>query len=86
MPQIDQPAERPSIGQRASEVTEQARQAASEQFNRMRQTASEYYEQGRQKASEWEGQLESYVREQPVKSLLIAAGVGMLLGMVWRRL
>ena len=29
---------------------------------------------------EWEQGLEDYVREQPIKSLLIAAGVGMLMG------
>jgi ElaB/YqjD/DUF883 family membrane-anchored ribosome-binding protein len=29
--------------------------------------------------------LEDYVREKPLRSLLIAAGVGMLLGILWKR-
>ena len=36
-------------------------------------------------AMEWEQNLESYVQDQPIKSLLIAAGVGALLGFLWRR-
>ena len=51
----------------------------------LRDQASEYYEQGRQRAQEWEQGLEQYVQEKPVQSLLIAAGVGMLLGLLWKR-
>ena len=43
------------------------------------------YDQGRQKAQEWQQDLEQYVQDQPVKALLIAAGVGMLLGILWKR-
>ena len=32
-----------------------------------------------------EPELEEYVREQPIKSLLMAAGVGVLLGILWKR-
>jgi ElaB/YqjD/DUF883 family membrane-anchored ribosome-binding protein len=34
---------------------------------------------------EYQENLEGYVREQPVKAILIAAGVGLLVGMLWRR-
>jgi ElaB/YqjD/DUF883 family membrane-anchored ribosome-binding protein len=63
----------------------QVKDAAKEQYERLRDQASEYYEHGRQQAREWQHNLENYVQEQPVKSLLIAAGVGVLLGMLWRR-
>lgn len=63
----------------------QVRDAATEQYQNLRQTASDYYEQGRQRAQEWEQGLEQYVQEKPIQSLLIAAGVGMLLGILWRR-
>ena len=37
------------------------------------------------KAVEWQNQLEDYVREQPLKAVLMAAGVGVLLGIIWKR-
>ena len=40
---------------------------------------------GRDKAVQIEHGVEDYVRAQPVKSLLIAAGVGLVLGILWRR-
>jgi ElaB/YqjD/DUF883 family membrane-anchored ribosome-binding protein len=67
------------------ETASQVRDAAQEKFNEMRDQASEYYEQGRQRAMEWEQGLEDYVQQQPIKALLIAAGVGALLGFLWRR-
>ena len=76
----------------AAQVTEnlrdmggQVKDAAKEQYERLRDQANEYYEHGREQAREWQQNLETYVQEQPVKSLLIAAGVGVLLGMLWRR-
>jgi ElaB/YqjD/DUF883 family membrane-anchored ribosome-binding protein len=63
----------------------QLRDAASEKIGQLRDHASDYYEQGRQRAQEWEQGLEEYIREKPIQSLLIAAGVGMLLGIIWKR-
>jgi ElaB/YqjD/DUF883 family membrane-anchored ribosome-binding protein len=40
---------------------------------------------GRQRAQEWEKGLEDYVHEKPLQAILIAAGVGMLLGVLWKR-
>lgn len=73
------------VGQNLREMGGQARDAAREQYENLRDQASEYYEAGRQRAQEWEQNLENYVQEQPVKSLLIAAGVGFLLGAIWKR-
>src|SRR5688572_26805870 len=69
----------------ATEQVQQIRQTAEEYYEQGRQKAQEYYDQGRQKAMEYQENLESYVREQPVKAILIAAGVGLLVGMLWRR-
>ena len=46
---------------------------------------TEFYEQGKKKASEVEDQVESYIREKPLKSVLIAAGAGVLLGFLLSR-
>lgn len=73
------------VQQNVREMGSQVRDAAQEKFNELRDSASEYYEQGRQRAQEWEQGLEEYVQDQPIKALLIAAGVGALLGFLWRR-
>jgi ElaB/YqjD/DUF883 family membrane-anchored ribosome-binding protein len=56
-----------------------------EQYGHLRDQASEYYERGRDMAQQWEQNLEGYIQEQPIKSILIAAGVGLLLGVLLKR-
>lgn len=63
----------------------QVRDQANQQYGQLRDQATQYYEQGRQRATEMEQSLEQYVHEKPIQSLLIAAGVGMLLGVLWKR-
>ncbi|MDP9173876.1 MAG: hypothetical protein M3O30_08425 [Planctomycetota bacterium] len=73
------------VGQNIRDMGGQLRDAATEQYGQLRDQAGEYYEQGRRQAREWEDSIEHYVHEKPVQSLLIAAGVGLILGMIWRR-
>ena len=57
----------------------------------LRENASEYFEQGRDKVFQVERTLEHFIRTQPVKSVLIGAsilmlaGVGLVLGSFWMR-
>jgi ElaB/YqjD/DUF883 family membrane-anchored ribosome-binding protein len=64
-------------------------QAAREKLNEVREAAGEYYEQGIQKARELEESLESRIRENPFRAVLIAAGVaagaGLIIGLWIRR-
>lgn len=62
------------IAQRAQDLATQGKEAAAE-----------YYEQGRERVQEWQQQLEHQVREKPLQSLLIAAGIGLLVGLLKRR-
>jgi ElaB/YqjD/DUF883 family membrane-anchored ribosome-binding protein len=62
------------IGQKAQELTTQGKEMAAE-----------YYEQGRERVLAWQEQLENQVREKPLQSLLIAAGIGLLIGLFKRR-
>jgi len=63
-----------------------AYEAATQKYDDLKETATEYYQAGREKAQQWESQIESYVRDQPIKSLLMAAGVGIIVGAIWKRL
>lgn len=62
-----------------------AKDAAEEKIGNMRESASEHMDQGRAKAQEVEFTMEQYIREHPLKSMLIAAGVGLFLGRFWIR-
>ena len=61
------------------------RDAAQEKLGQVRENASEYYDQGRDKVHDVVCTIEQFVRQQPFKSVLIAAGVGWLLGRFGRR-
>jgi len=74
------------VASNVRDMGSQAYDAAAEKYENVKDAAAEYYQAGRDKAVEWESQIESYVRERPIKSLLMAAGVGVVLGMIWKRL
>jgi ElaB/YqjD/DUF883 family membrane-anchored ribosome-binding protein len=73
------------IRDKASEMAGAVKEAASQQYERARDTAEEYYNQGREKAQQWERNIEEYVQEQPIKALMIAAGVGIVFGILWKK-
>ena len=58
---------------------------AQELIAQGKEVAAEYYEEGRNQVFAWQQQLEYQVREKPLQSLLMAAGVGLLLGLLRRR-
>jgi ElaB/YqjD/DUF883 family membrane-anchored ribosome-binding protein len=62
-----------------------ATDAAQETLGQLRDNASEYYEQGQDKAQDVQRTIAQYIQQKPVKSVLIAAGVGLLLGRFWMR-
>lgn len=64
-----------------SEVLQKAQDLTAEG----KAVATEYYEQGRERLLAWQQQLESQVREKPLQSLLMAAGIGLLFGLLKRR-
>jgi len=61
------------------------RDQAQELMAQGKEVATEYYEEGRNQVLAWQQQLENQVREKPLQSLLMAAGVGLLLGLLRRR-
>ena len=69
----------------AAETGQEPRDQAQELIAQGKQAAAEYYEEGRNQVLAWQQQLENQVREKPLQSLLMAAGVGLLLGLLRRR-
>ena len=62
-----------------------AQDATQDALEHLRENAAEYYERGRETVEGAASAFERYVREQPVKSLLMAAGAGLLFGRFWMR-
>ena len=73
------------VGQNIRDLGGQAREAATQRYSELRDQATQYYNDGRQRATEWEQGVERYIQEQPLKAVLMAAGAGLLLGMIWKR-
>ncbi len=67
------------------ELTKIGRSLASDTLGILKQGADEYYHQGLDKAKSIEKNLEGKVRNNPVVSLLIALGLGFLVGLILRR-
>jgi ElaB/YqjD/DUF883 family membrane-anchored ribosome-binding protein len=63
--------------ERSAQITETARHVG--------ETASQYYAQGRQQLEGWEQSLEENIRAKPLQSVLWATGIGLLLGLLWKK-
>ena len=80
------------VREKAAEVTQNLRDVGShvsdsahEKLGEIKDRANDYYNRSKETAQEWEQSLESYVQEKPLQAVLIAAGVGLVLGLIWRR-
>jgi ElaB/YqjD/DUF883 family membrane-anchored ribosome-binding protein len=56
-----------------------------ENLGQIRDTASAYFEQERDEVHRVERTLESYIKDRPIQSIMIAAGVGLVVGRFWPR-
>ena len=80
------------LGKQAKCVTEDLREmggtvkdAAQEKLEQVGEKAAEYYEQGQDKVCGGACACEQLLRERPLTSVLMAAGIGWLLGRFWKR-
>jgi ElaB/YqjD/DUF883 family membrane-anchored ribosome-binding protein len=73
------------VKENVSALGSQMRDVASEKFGELKGQAAEYYRQGKIRARAFEEDVVDYIREKPVQSILIAAGVGLVLGVFFRR-
>jgi ElaB/YqjD/DUF883 family membrane-anchored ribosome-binding protein len=62
-----------------------AKDAVQDKLYELKDRAAESYASGKEKLQDIEKNLARRVAESPMKSVLIAAGVGLALGLLWRR-
>lgn len=62
-----------------------ARDVAREKLHEIRTQADGYLKAGTEKAKQWEKSFEDSIREHPIRSIAIAAGVGVVVGLLLRR-
>jgi len=71
--------------ERIQETGQELLDKAQELTTQGKEVAVEYYEEGREQVLAWQQQLENQVREKPLQSILMAAGIGLLFGLLRRR-
>ena len=62
-----------------------AAEAARAGLHQVKHAAADRLEQGMERAKSWEQDFEAMVERHPLRAVLIAAGAGLLLGLVARR-
>lgn len=78
-------AKRTELSKDFHDITKRSGQLATDAATMVQENASQYYDKGMQKAKKFEKSLESRIQKNPIQSLLIVAGVGMVLGALWNR-
>lgn len=73
------------IRQAAGQKADELRSAAQGKAQELRGTAESAWSEFRSKAKNWQAEGEAYVRDNPIKAVLIALGLGLLLGLLLRR-
>lgn len=69
----------------ARKVGTHAKEVVQDRWDDVRTRTADYVEQGRDRARQMGKQVEDRIQESPIKSLLIAMGVGFLLGLFMKR-
>ena len=69
-----------AIGHDVQDLGRATKNMAENAVNLLKNNASDYYQQGLKKAQNIEQTLESRIKENPLQALLIAAGVGLIIG------
>ncbi len=71
--------------QRLQEIGEAVRETAEEKLAQAGAKTAEACEQGRDKVNGLACACEQYVSQRPLRSVLLAGGIGWLLGRFWKR-
>jgi ElaB/YqjD/DUF883 family membrane-anchored ribosome-binding protein len=74
-----------TLGHDVQELSKVTKNLANDTLNMLSDNASGYYKEGMEKVQGLEKNLEGKIRNNPLQSVLIAAGIGLILGAFWRR-
>ena len=75
----------PAVRRDHQKLSSAVRDTAQEKVEQLRAGAADSAREGRDKVQQVERSFAEYVREQPLKSILIAASIGLVLGRFWMR-
>jgi ElaB/YqjD/DUF883 family membrane-anchored ribosome-binding protein len=68
-----------------TQVKETMQDVGTQVKETMQAAGTQAYEQGRESLQDLNRTLEAQIRERPLQALLVAGGIGALLGLLWRR-
>jgi ElaB/YqjD/DUF883 family membrane-anchored ribosome-binding protein len=68
-----------------SQVKETMQDMGTQAKETMQAAGTQVYEQGRESLEDLNRTIEAQIRERPLQALLVAGGIGALLGLLWRR-
>ena len=74
-----------TVAEDIKELGAAAKRTVADSADAVRETANEYLDQGRAKAREAGERVQQQVGEKPMTSVLLAAAMGFLLGILWVR-
>ena len=72
-------------GSQGRDTTQEVSTQITETTRHVGEAASQVYEQGRQQLAGLEQSLEENIRAKPLQSVVLATGIGLLLGLLWRK-
>ena len=84
-PESSGPSATQESGRQEHDQAHEVSTQGSETARQGARTASASYEQGREQLEQAGQSLEETIREKPLESVLIAAGIGLLLAFLWKR-
>ena len=68
-----------------TQVRETMQDIGAQAKETMQTAGTQVYEQGRESLQDLNRTIEGQIRERPLQALLVAGGIGVLLGLLWRR-
>lgn len=74
-----------TIAKDVRRVGDATRKVAVDSADALKETARDYFDEGSTQVRHLGDRMVSQLRDQPIKAVLISAGVGFLLGAIWTR-
>lgn len=73
------------VAEKLRDLTTSVKDSVQDTVSRIKDSATDAYHRGKEGAESLEHKLEDVIKDNPLKAVLIAAGVGLLAGIIWKR-